>query len=193
MGYTTDFIGHIDIDPPLNIDEERYLLAFARSRHFDREEGPYAVDANPAAASSDGVPTERYNRSGPGQPGLWCGWEPCWDGCCISHDGMEKFYASVRWLEYLIDHFLRPGAVAADSPLPYFEGFTFDHRLDGIVAACRRDNKELYVIRVDDNKVCEEVLRPADLRYVDFPPLPYEAAIDRERERSRRRRRSAGR
>jgi hypothetical protein len=40
MGYTTDFIGHIGIDPPLNEAEQSYLRAFAESRRWDRPGGP---------------------------------------------------------------------------------------------------------------------------------------------------------
>src|SRR5262245_28779808 len=31
VGYTTDFIGHVDIEPPLNEAEQAYLTAFASS------------------------------------------------------------------------------------------------------------------------------------------------------------------
>lgn len=188
MGYTTDFIGHIDIHPPLNDDEQRYLTAFRHTRHFRREEGQYAVPGNPVAENRDGIETERYNTVHPRQPSFWCDWQPCWDGCCITWSGGEKFYNAVPWLEYLIDHFLRPGAYAESSELSELAGFTFDHRADGVIAACRRDNKELSLIRVDDNRVSEEILRPADSRYLDFPPLAYEEEIDRWEERRTRRR-----
>ena len=49
MGYTTDFIGHIDITPSLNEAEQAYLSAFSLTRHYDREEGPYYVSPNPYA------------------------------------------------------------------------------------------------------------------------------------------------
>lgn len=181
MGYTTDFIGHIDITPPINQFEQAYLSAFGSSRRFERAGGPYAVPGNPAAENADlcDVPVEAYNAVAPQQPGLWCDWEPCWDGCCLSYNGNEKFYDATNWLIYLTEHFLRPGAYAQASGLPYFVDFTFDHRLDGVIAGCRRDNKELFLIRVDDNAVTEEVLRPADPRFSDYPPLPYEAALDR--------------
>lgn len=195
MGYTTDFIGHVDIDPPLNEAERAYLAAFADSRRWQRPGGPYAVPLNPAAARLDdegGVERhgERYNRPPDGQPSLWCQWVPCWDGCCLSYDGREKFYRSTEWMTYLIDHFLAPGAQARGSNLELFRGFSFDHQLDGIVAGCRRDNKELFLIVVDDNIVTCEVLREADLRYVDYPPLAYEALADAENARRPRRRRT---
>jgi len=48
MGYSTDFLGHIDIDPSLNDAEHQYLRAFSQSRRWDRRAGPYAVPGNPA-------------------------------------------------------------------------------------------------------------------------------------------------
>jgi hypothetical protein len=191
MGYTTDFIGHIDIDPALNEHEINYLSAFSASRRFDRTGGPYAVPGNPAAERADCAPTETYNRTAPGQPGLWCQWVPCWDGCCLAFNGNEKFYSPVRWLSYLITHFMKPGAVASKSGDPHFDGFTFDHVLEGMIVGCRRDNKELYSITVTNNRVREKVLRPADPRYADYPPLPYEAAIDRQQANRKRRRQGA--
>ena len=98
-----------------------------------------------------------------GQPGLWCGWSPGWVGNCLTHDGIEKFYQPVEWLRYLIQHFLQPEALAARSDLRHFEHFTFDHILDGVVAANRRDTAELFLIDVQSNRVskivCEEETR----------------------------------
>ena len=106
MGYTTDFIGHIDIHPRLTIAEQQYLLAFAASRRFNRAGGPYEVPGNPAADHDERpADLDMYNTPAPGQPSLWCGWQPCWDGCCLSFDGREKFYGATEWLGYLIDHF----------------------------------------------------------------------------------------
>lgn len=187
MGYTTDFLGHIDITPSLNEPEQAYQSAFSLTRRYDREEGPYYVPPNPYAdQGTDDI--ERTNRPAPGQPQLWCRWVPCWDGCCLALDGEEKIYQPTRWLDYLIQHFLVPGAEASRSGLEVFEDFTFDHRLDGLVVGCRRDNKELFAIRVEDNVITEEVLKKADPRYLDYPPLPYEEVIDRDRRRTSRRR-----
>jgi uncharacterized protein (TIGR02996 family) len=49
-----------------------------------------------------------YNKPPAGQPGLWCHWVPNADGTAIVWDKGEKFYSYVEWLEYLIEHFLRP-------------------------------------------------------------------------------------
>jgi hypothetical protein len=189
MGYTTDFIGHIDISPGLNQAEQDYLSGFSLTRHYARKEGPYYVSPNPYADQSSDDP-ERSNRLAKGQPQIWCRWVPCWDGCCLALDGEEKIYEPTRWLEYLIEHFLVPGAKASKSGLAIFDDFTFDHRLDGLVVGCRRDNKQLYAIRVEDSAVREEILRPADPRYLDYPPLPAEQVIDRDKRRSSRRRSS---
>lgn len=191
MGFTTDFIGHVDIEPALNRSEIAYLMAFAQSRRFDRPGGPYDVPGNPRAEDPDDVPTDQYNEVAPGQPGLWCSWVPCWEGCCLAFDGTEKFYQPVPWLRYLITHFLKPGALASRSDAPWFRDFTFDHVLDGMVVGCRRDNKELFALTVTGNRVREKVLRPADARYLDLPPLAYEAAIDREQARRAKRRRGS--
>ena len=192
MGYNTDFVGHIDIAPALNDDEIAYLGAFMGSRRFDRPGGPYAVPGNPAAERGDhaSYDTDTYNRVAVGQPGLWCDWEVCWDGCCLAYSGNEKFYAPVPWLRYLIDNFLKPGALASHIRDPQFARFTFDHRLDGMTVGCRQDNKELFAIRVTNSRVRTQVLRPADPRYLDFPPLPYEAVNERDRARRSRRQRA---
>lgn len=193
MGYSTDFIGHIDIEPPLNDAEMEYLSAFFDSRRCDRGGDPYEVPGNPRAETLVGEYGERGNDPAPGQPNLWCDWRVCWDGCCLAWNGTEKSYSMIPWLRYLIAHFLKPDAKAAGDPR--FAEFGFDHVLSGMVVGCRRDDKELFALTVRNNRVTERVLRPADPRYLDLPPLPYEAEKDREvadRPRNRRRRRPDG-
>jgi hypothetical protein len=179
MGYTTDFIGHIEIDPPLNVHEQTYLAAFHQSRRFDRGGDPYAVPGNPAAERDREVPIDVYNSVAVGQPGLWCRWSPCWEGCCLSLDGGEKIYDAGRWLEYLIAHLLSPDAAATELDHPELQGFTFDHVLNGLVIGCRRDTKEMFALLVEDNHLRDIVLKPGDPRYGDYPPLPYEEENDR--------------
>ena len=43
MGYSTDFTGQINIDPPLNQSEVDYLTKFSWTRHMKRQQGPYFV------------------------------------------------------------------------------------------------------------------------------------------------------
>ena len=181
MGYTTDFVGHFDITPPLNPAECEYLGAFTHSRRWDRPGGPYVVPGNPHAEEHPDA-GDRHNRPAPGQPQLWCQWVMGACADCLSWDGNEKFYAPVEWLVYLIDHFLKPGARASQVVDPQFDNFTFDHVLDGVVVGCRRDTRELFAIEVRDNVVRTHVLRPGDPEPWEVP-LPYEAANDRWRTR----------
>jgi hypothetical protein len=178
MGYTTDFLGHIDITPSLNEHEAAYLSAFRHSRHWDRPGGPYDVAANPFAEDGRGVDRDAYNSLGQGKPQLYCQWEVCWDGCCLTFDGGEKFYQPIRWLRYLIDHFLVPDAQAASSGLSVFDDFSFDHRLDGLIVGNRRDTREMFAICVDDSNVHQKTLVPGLDSYRGLPRLPYERAID---------------
>lgn len=187
MGYTTDFVGHIDIHPPLSAAECEYLTAFKESRRCQRPGGRYAVPGNPFA--EEALPVAQSNAVALGQPSLWCHWEPCPQGCCLSFDGLEKSYAPVDWLRYLIQHFLKPRAAAALSDEEWFTGFTFDHVLEGMVVGCRRDNKELFAINVRNNRVSTKILRAAPDTYGDGWSLPYEVNNDRAlaaRERRRR-------
>lgn len=188
MGYTTDFIGHININPPLNAGEQAYLTAFSTSRRYDRAGGSYEVPGNPSAEAIDAVTeVEILNSLAPGAPSLWCDWVPCWDGCCIAHSGIEKSYRADAWLTYLIDHFLAPGAQAAEAGLDRLRAFTFDHRLDGIIAANRRDTRELYLIRVENNVVRTEALARSLAPAYEMGPLAYEVGLDDDRKRRRRR------
>jgi len=190
MGYTTDFIGYVGIEPALNEAEVEYLTAFTMSRRFDREGGPYAVPGNPRAEEDDrsGIPVERYNSVAPGQPQLWCQWIPSWSGHCLTFDGHEKFYRPVEWLDYLIEHFLKRGAHASKHPGHLFAGFTFDHVLNGTIAGSRRDTHELFLIDVVSNHVSVDMVRSADPQYVGLGVLPYEKELDHwAAERVRRR------
>ncbi len=189
MGFNTDYLGHIDIEPRLNDAEIEYLTAFVTSRRCIRD-SPYDVPGNPRAETSADFEEDLYNHPHPGQPNLWCDWSVCWTGCCLAWNGTEKSYSMIPWLRYLIAHFLKPGARAAKDPR--FAAFTFDHRLSGMVVGCRRDTKELFLVRVSNNRIAERVLRPGERQYAGYPPLPYEDQIDRERARSRRRRRRPG-
>jgi hypothetical protein len=182
MGYTTDFIGWVQIDPPLKEHETGYLRAFNRTRRWDRPEGPYVVLAHPLADDEDETGGDGRNRLAPGEPGVWCPWTPTTDGSALAFDGIEKAYRATRWLQYLIDTFLAPGATVADLDDPQFAEFTTDHICDGAVASCRRDTGRLAVIFVTENLVDERVLLPGVDEGVVWGALPYEAEIDRYRQ-----------
>jgi hypothetical protein len=184
MGYTTDFVGWVQVDPPLNEHETDYLRAFSRTRRWDRPEGSYVVLPHPLADDDHADDVDAYNRPAPGEPGLWCPWTSTSNGTALTFDGSEKAYQAVRWLEYVIDTFLREDATAAMTGDPLFADFAFDHVCDGAVAACRRDTGRLSVVLVTDNEVEERVLLPGVPEGVVWEGLPYEAEIDRDRQRS---------
>ena len=183
MGFSTDFVGHIDIEPPLN-DRDRLSLRVQLSRRYDRAD-PYEVPGNPARGSSR---WRSRTTAGAGQPNLWCDWAVCWDGCCITWSGKEKSYyddavAAVRHRP------LPEGGCPSGLRTPAIRGLHLRPCPLGAVVGCRRDNKELFAIRVKGNVVSREVMVRADPRYVDYPPLPYEDEIDRQDDDRRRRRR----
>lgn len=191
MGYNTDLIGHFTVEPHLNAAEVEWLIAYADTRRWDRPAGPYVVLDNPAVREEyDEI--QAFNRPAPGEPGLNCDWVPCPDGDCIAFDGREKFYEPGAWLAYLIDHFLRPGAVASTSGDRGFAGFTFDHHVNGIVAAHRADTRRLWLIEVIDNEVAERTLVQGEDEAMVWGLLPYEkrAGAERDGQSRRRRRRS---
>jgi len=182
MGYSTDLIGHIEISPPLNLQEQDYLGVFAASRRYRRRGGPYAVpdslhvddDRPPADLVAHGTPAL-------GQPGFWCQWVSSCGGRCITHSGGDQFHAPTEWLRYVIDHFLRPDAQAAAAERDEFGAFTFDHVCNGIVAACRRDTAKLFLIRVSDNTVTEQTLVDGTPGRAAWGPFGHEAELDRRR------------
>jgi hypothetical protein len=182
MGVTTRYLGHVDIEPPLNQAEHDDLRLFSRSRRSFRDGGPYAVlpdDPHEEAPTLHGdAAAERSNRIADGQPGYWCQWVPCPRGCCLSWNGQEKFYAGGPWLQYLIDHFLRPGALAEADQDVWFRRFTFDHDVNGVVVGEQGDNRELFSLTVERGKVIRTTLRrgepmPWDPGYVEKAEPPW--------------------
>lgn len=165
MGYTTDFSGSIEVNPPLNDAETEYLRKFSETRRMHQEGGPYYVD-NPGSfgQSSDGAID--YNSPPPGQPGLWCQWVPAesWRGenTALEWDGNEKFYHAEQWMKYLIDHFLKPGGYAQGHP--GFEEFTFDHTLNGVIEAQGEDPEDRWRLLVEDNKV---MIQQAEVKFLE--------------------------
>jgi hypothetical protein len=184
MGYTTDFVGWVQVDPPLNELEADYLRAFSRTRRWDRPAGPYIVLPHPLAADEVGEDVDAYNRPSIGEPSLWCPWTATGNGAALAFDGIEKAYGATAWLEYLIQTFLQPNATAAQVDDAALDGFTFNHVCDGAVASCRRDTGQVSLILVTDNKVDERVLLPGVPEGVVWAGLPYEAEIDRHRQRA---------
>jgi hypothetical protein len=150
--------------PPLNASEIAYLKKFAGTRRMDCEQGPYYVDRGGFAGQDHEPLIKSYNRPPPGQPGLWCQWEPTEDGTQIVWDGGEKFYEYRAWLQYLIDHFLISGAHAQGQP--GFEDFTFDHLVEGSVLAVGEDDEKSNVFCRNNivEGAAEEIERSAEFK-----------------------------
>lgn len=167
MGYTTEFEGEIVIDPPLNPAEVEYVNRFGETRRMDRAKGPYYANPGNDGFGQDPEDDIRdYNRPPVGQPGLWCKWEVSGDGSSLYWSGAEKFYDAEEWMQYLIDHFFKPGAVAsnlvedpcptcghAEAIDPQFADFTFDHVLNGEIDAQGEEAEDRWKLIVTDNVV----------------------------------------
>ena len=148
MGYQTEFSGVINVDPPLSAEEIDYLNKFATTRRMDRANGPYFVGGS--GFCGQGIDSDVISHNNPcsGQPGLWCQWVPTEDGKGIEWDGNEKFYDSVEWMQYIIDHFIGE-APLAKSELPFLKS----HTLKGEISAQGEDNEDTWFLIVKDNKV----------------------------------------
>ena len=128
MGYTTDFEGYLEINPPLSEAHENYLGAFSSTRRMLRNPHKLVDKSDPVRKAvrlplgvdgefyvgSDGIDfgQERtediidYNSPPSTQPGLWCQWT-CY-GSILEWDGGEKFYEYDKWLQYLLTSFFIP-------------------------------------------------------------------------------------
>lgn len=117
--------------------------------------GQGGVDAFSSLAPRDGSPYPHLD------------WVPCQQGCCLRWTGREKSRMALQWLEYLIDHFLRPGAHAQGTGRPEFAHFTFDHVVSGTLAGEHEETGELSLIVASDNVLHTETLVPP------APPGPF--------------------
>jgi hypothetical protein len=149
MGYTTEFSGFIDIEPPLNAEEIAFLKKFADTRRMDRAKGPYFVDGSGDFGQGSDADIHDFNRPPSGQPGLWCQWVPSDDGARIEWNGVEKFYASEAWMRYIINHFLKPDAIA-QSQLPFLQ---CNHVCNGEIEAQGEEFSDRWKLIVEDNTV----------------------------------------
>ncbi len=109
MGYSTDFFGEFNVQPPFNNSEKKFINTFSKTRRTirnDQNQGKYYVSDG---SDHNGQTTNNiidHNNSPEGQPGLWCQWNINGKGN-ITWDGGEKFYSSSDWIVYLIEHFLK--------------------------------------------------------------------------------------
>jgi hypothetical protein len=158
MGYSTDFEGRFTVTPPLSEAQRAYLTAFSETRRMARDDrktearpdplreavglpvglgGGYFVGETVPSWPDRSDDVTNYNDPPSGQPGLWCQWVPNRDGTAILWNEGEKFYNYIGWLEYLIEHFIKP----------------WGRRLDGEVSWEGEERGDLGIIVVDGNKV----------------------------------------
>lgn len=148
MGYTTEFSGHVDVAPPLSRDEIVFLTKFAGTRRMNRNKGPYYVDGVGTFGQADDRDIINCNEPPAGQPGLWCQWVPSEDGARIEWDGGEKFYKAAEWMKYLVENFLKPGAIAKPA-LPFLR----DHVCNGEIDAQGEALEDRWRLIVENNAV----------------------------------------
>jgi len=139
MGYSTDFHGQFNLDAPLTAEQKAYLTKFNQTRRMSRDpaltalrpdpvreavglplgpEGAYFVGETGFMGQDTGPDVLDSNDHGL-QPSRWCGWVPNWQGNAIEWDGGEKFYAYEKWLEYIIEHFLKPWGRVLNGEVTY--------------------------------------------------------------------------
>ena len=153
MGYTTDFAGYIEIDPPLNLEEIHFLEKFNSTRRMLRKKGPYYVDGAGDHGQDHEDDVMDYNKPPEGQPGLWCQWIPNATGTVLEWDGGEKFYNSAKWMKYIINHFLSTYA-AGRHILPFLQA----HTLNGTIEAQGEESDDMWLLHVKDNIVSVQML-----------------------------------
>jgi hypothetical protein len=146
MGYSTEFVGEIKIDPPLNDYEREYLTKFSSTRRMHRKQGPWYVE-------DDESQVYNVNKPPPGQPHLWCDFGPNEEGTALVWNGAEKTKCAKEWLEYLINRFLMEGALTQDSNLDQFEEFQYNHILNGVLEAQGDWPKDRWKLIVKNNHV----------------------------------------
>ena len=141
------FTGDIRIRPALNQAERDHLGTLADSRGTLR-----------------GTPTGRGDRD---VPFARLGWEACPGGCCLTwNPDLEDSPMMLPTLRFLIDHLLRRGARAEGRT--GFDGFTFDHVLEGAVMGRTSRDPEPRLVEVVGNCASERVL-PRGCDRVELP------------------------
>lgn len=126
-----DFIGCIQVRPPLNEAEGAYMLALLDSDGTLR-----------------GTPT---GRGDPQVPFARLAWEVCFEGCCLVWNSEEDSKWMVESLRFVVDHLLRRGAKGEGHPK--FAEFTFDHVLTGAVMGRSPGDLPIRFVTVADNIV----------------------------------------
>lgn len=170
MGFNSAYLGYLTISPPLNSAEVEWLSGFADWAGLP-DGDPYSLPMNPRAALAQAFHDAGGSMSPTGNvPYGVQHWRVCEHGDRISWHRSEKSNDAIAALRFLVDHYLGPGARAQGSDNPDFADFTFDHRLDGVVAGARDDTDELFLVRVCDSVFSHETV-VAGVAWWDSPAV----------------------
>jgi hypothetical protein len=120
MGYLTQFIGGIRVQPPLNMQNVQELNAFCTSKRVKRNIARIAFVENLSIQEA----TTKYGKEGDlyagddksnivndneppcSQPSTWCHWIYNSKTQCIEWNGISQFNNYVKWLYYIRDTFI---------------------------------------------------------------------------------------
>jgi hypothetical protein len=141
MGYTTTFKGKFNTSRQLTDAEITYLIKFSKTRRMRRnpliaqlmddparvavglpigDEAQYFVGGGGFMGQNHDHSILDYNDYPQPQPSLWCHWIPTKDGNAIEWDEGEKFYDYIEWIQYIIDHFLKPWGIVLNGVVDWF-------------------------------------------------------------------------
>ena len=160
MGYDTEYLGHLNVTPPLNPAEVEWLSGFADWGALP-DGDPFRLPMNPRAELAQAFADRGGALSQPRTvPTGIQDWRVCTHGDRISWQRREKSNDATAVLRFLVEHYLGPEATAKGCGRDEFAQFTFDHSLDGIIAASRNDTEELFLITVTDSVIDTVTLVP---------------------------------
>ena len=167
MEHHTTYLGQLRLDPPLSDAELDWLRSFAEWGGGPTGD-PFDVPMNPRAELADGAGWGGYpdgrDRPRTGIPGGVRDWVPCDQGCHLMWRPAPCSNDALLALRFLVDHYLGPRALARGRG-PVFDDFTFDHRVDGVLAGHRDDTEELFLLRAEDGRFHRETLDPGVARW----------------------------
>lgn len=154
MPFDAHYTGKLTISPPLNLAEAKALGIFLAVRHVQTVNGPLDIRRSLTPGHPDVVD---WNKPAQNMPGLYTGLEITDDGASLVWNGEEKPGDLTEWIIYLIEYFLKPGAMFEEEAKQSAEdnllhGFSFDHKVNGELHGGTSQN-EFWTIHVEDNEV----------------------------------------
>jgi hypothetical protein len=150
MGYDTQFRGRFDLDKKLTDAHATYLRRFADVRHMERDaeiakklpdpireavglpigsQGMYFTGTTADFRHDEDPSIIDYSSQPDEVPSLWCDWIPTKDSLGIEHDSSrEKFRNYIEWIEFIIEHFLKPWGYVLNGEVRWVGENVFDDR-----------------------------------------------------------------